>query len=326
MKPSCLSTVLAVAFSLLVAFGAAHADDYQEATQLFKQGRLGPATTKVDAVLAGNPKDARARFLKGLILTEQNKPQEAIRIFTALTDDYPELPEPYNNLAVLHAAQGQYAEAQRALEMAIRTHPSYAIAHENLGDVYAKMASQAYDKALQLDRSSSTAQTKLALIRELFTSTPQPKPAPVPAAPPAPAATAPAPQPAPAAPVPAPAPVAQQPADRSSEVLAAVDNWARAWSRKDVDAYLASYSPDFRTPRGESRDAWANMRRERVSAPQWIEVTVASPEVSFDGDSKATVVFRQTYKSDILTSSDVKTLTMSRANNRWLIVQEQIGR
>ena len=322
MKPSCFSATLVFALSLLVAFGTAHADDYQDATQLFKQGRLGPAMTKVDAVLAGNPKDARARFLKGLILTEQNKPQEAIRIFTALTDDYPELPEPYNNLAVLHAAQGQYAEAQRALEMAIRTHPSYAIAHENLGDVYAKMASQAYDKALQLDRSS-TAQTKLALIRELFTSAPEPKTAAVPAAPPAPAATAAAPQPAPA---PAPAPVAQQPADRSSEVLAAVDNWARAWARKDVDAYLASYSPDFRPPRGESRDAWANLRRQRVSSPQWIEVTVASPVVSFDDDNRATVVFRQTYKSDSLTSSDVKTLNMARANNRWLIVQEQIGR
>ena len=80
------------------------------------------------------------------------------------------MPEPYNNLAVLYASQGQYDKARKSLEMAIRTHPSYAIAHENLGDVYAKMASEAYDKALQLDRGNAAAQTKLAMIKDLFSS------------------------------------------------------------------------------------------------------------------------------------------------------------
>ena len=107
-------------------------------------------------------------FLKGLILTEQNKPNDAIKVFTDLSQDYPELPEPYNNLAVLYASQGQYDKARNSLEMAIRTHPSYATAHENLGDIYAKMASQAYDKALQLDRSNAAAQTKLNMIKDLF--------------------------------------------------------------------------------------------------------------------------------------------------------------
>ena len=120
--------------------------------------------------LATSPKDARGRFLKGIILTEQNKPNDAIKVFTELTQDYPELPEPYNNLAVLYASQGQYDKARTALEMAIRTHPSYATAHENLGDIYAKMASQAYDKALQLDKSNTTAQTKLNLIKDLFSA------------------------------------------------------------------------------------------------------------------------------------------------------------
>src|SRR5204862_2623498 len=115
--------------------------------------------------------DAQARFLKGLIYTQQGKTAEAIKIFTSLTEDYPDLPEPYNNLAVLYAGQGQYEKARQALEMAIRTHPSYATAHENLGDIYAKMASQAYDKALQLDRSNQAAQGKLNLIKDLFSQT-----------------------------------------------------------------------------------------------------------------------------------------------------------
>jgi tetratricopeptide (TPR) repeat protein len=91
-------------------------------------------------------------------------------VFSKLTEDYPELPEPYNNLAVIYAQQKQYDKAKQALEMAIRTHPSYATAHENLGDIYARLASQAYDKALQIDSSNSSAQNKLALIRDLMST------------------------------------------------------------------------------------------------------------------------------------------------------------
>src|SRR6185503_16666189 len=148
---------------------AAQTDELQEANQAFKQGQLDRALERVDAYLKTRPKDARGRFLKGIILAEQSKSADAVKVFTELTQDYPELPEPYNNLAVLYASQGQYDKARSALEMAIRTHPSYATAHENLGDIYAKMASQAYDKALQLDKSNTAAQTKLGLIKELFT-------------------------------------------------------------------------------------------------------------------------------------------------------------
>jgi Flp pilus assembly protein TadD len=157
---------------LLNSLVTAHAvtDDYQDARRLFTQGNYGPALDRIDAILAKQPKDARARFLKGLILTEQGKPDEAINVFTALTQDFPELPEPYNNLAVLYAAKGQDDKARKALEMAIRTHPSYATAHENLGDLYAKMAREAYDKALQLDSTNTSAKTKLALVKELFSA------------------------------------------------------------------------------------------------------------------------------------------------------------
>ncbi|MBX9812404.1 MAG: tetratricopeptide repeat protein, partial [Burkholderiales bacterium] len=165
-------STLAVVLSLGTPPARAQSNSLQEVNQLFKQGQLDKALDRVNAYLATQSKDARGRFLKGLILTEQNKPAEAIKVFTALTEDYPELPEPYNNLAVLYASQGQYDKARNALEMAIRTHPSYATAHENLGDIYAKMASQAYDKALQLDRSNAAAQTKLNMIRELFSSPP----------------------------------------------------------------------------------------------------------------------------------------------------------
>ncbi|MGB7989701.1 MAG: tetratricopeptide repeat protein, partial [Candidatus Methylophosphatis roskildensis] len=151
----------------MVGAAPAHADALSEAQGLLKQGQLQPALERVDQYLATKPKDAQGRFLRGLVLTELNRPAEAIGVFTKLTEDYPELPEPFNNLAVIYAQQKQYDKAKVALEMAIRTHPSYATAHENLGDIYARLASQAYDKALQLDSNNATAQNKLAMMRDL---------------------------------------------------------------------------------------------------------------------------------------------------------------
>ena len=152
----------------LFCMSAVHADELSDAQQLARQGKSAEAMELLNKYLAAHPKDAQARFQKGIILTEQNNASEAIKIFNDLTQEYPNLPEPYNNLAVLYYSQGQYDKAKSALEAAIRTHPTYATAHENLGDIYAKMASQAYDKALQLDKSNTTAQIKLSLVRELF--------------------------------------------------------------------------------------------------------------------------------------------------------------
>ena len=146
----------------------ARADEYGDLYQLYKQGETAKALERIDAYLGKQPRDARARFLKGVILTYQKPREEATAVFTELTQDFPELPEPYNNLAVLYAAQGNYERAREVLEMSVRTNPSYATAYENLGDVHAMLASQAYDKAAQLDPKNTTAPTKLRLVRELF--------------------------------------------------------------------------------------------------------------------------------------------------------------
>jgi len=160
----------AVILSLALASAAVHADELKDINRMMRQGQLPQSLERIDKYLADKPRDAQGRFLKGLILTEMNRPNDAIQVFRKLSEDYPELPEPYNNLAVLYASQGQYEKAKAALESSIRTHPSYATAHENLGDIYAKLASQAYDKALQLDSSNTGAKTKLAMIGELIGS------------------------------------------------------------------------------------------------------------------------------------------------------------
>ncbi len=300
------------------------ANSYEDASKLFKQGNYAGALERIEAVITANPRDARARFLKGLILTEQSKPADAIKVFTSLTEDYPELPEPYNNLAVLYASQGQYDKARKSLEMAIRTHPSYAIAHENLGDVYAKMASEAYDKALQLDRSNAAAQTKLAMIKDLFTGSVVPgKGSPEPVEPMVAATTTPA-----ATDKPATAstkPAAQSAKTETDAVLAAVDGWAKAWSSKDVDGYLAYYAPGFQVPGGEARANWEATRRDRIVKPKLIEVSVGSPKISFDANGRAVVKFRQGYKSDTLNTSGAKILTLVKNGDRWQIAQERMN-
>src|SRR5512134_578543 len=145
-----LSSAIAAVAAILVGV-AALADELQEASKHLSAGQHQQALETVNKVLAAQPGDARARFLQGLIYADQGNADAAVQVFQKLTVDYPELPEPHNNLAVIYASQGQYDKARAALEKSIRTHPSYATAYENLGDVYAKLASQAYDKALKLD-------------------------------------------------------------------------------------------------------------------------------------------------------------------------------
>ncbi|MDR3351428.1 MAG: tetratricopeptide repeat protein [Zoogloeaceae bacterium] len=347
-----------------------------EIQRLVKQGQYPQALAQADAYLATSPRDAQGRFLKGLILTEMNRGDDAIIIFTQLTRDYPELPEPYNNLAVLYAQQKQYDKARAALEMAIRTHPAYAIAHENLGDVYAKLASQAYDKALQLDSANAAAQKKLALIRDLsgisgvrnqgsgISVPPQAPPvrAQVPAA--APAKAPPAKEPeaksvtapasVPAANVVAKAPPAREAEAKSvtvparvptasvvakvpppakeaettaavapeEEILRTLADWAAAWSRQDVAAYLGFYAPEFQPAKGMRRSAWEAERRERILRPEWIKVRYDPPEIRVSGNT-ANVRFRQHYRASGFSASSRKTLSLVRSGKLWRIVAEE---
>ncbi|MEP6702006.1 MAG: tetratricopeptide repeat protein, partial [Betaproteobacteria bacterium] len=292
---------------------AASAQDSQEINRLIRAGQYAAAAEKADALLAKNPKDPQARFLKGVILSEQGKSNEAIGMFQALTEDYPELPEPYNNLASLFASKGQYEKAKTALEMAIQTNPSYGTAYENLGDVYAKLASQSYDKALQLDKSNTTAQAKLAAIRGAFASGAKaPSAQGAPAAPvtpaipqkaeparPAPTTTAPkadAAKPASSV-VPAsvsvsaavPAGAASSPASAdTAAIMQAVNAWVGAWSSRNLDGYFGAYSTTF-APDGKSREEWEAARRVSFPGINAVRVSIEQPEVSMLGDSEAQV-------------------------------------
>jgi len=142
----------------------------EQIESLIKQDQLDEAMSLTSKQLATDPANVTYLFMQGLILTRQNKLDEAKDIFIRLTKDHPELPEPFNNLAVIYAEQGDFNNAREALQMAINTHPSYATAHENLGDIYAKMASRAYNQALELDQDNASAREKLLLVSDLFST------------------------------------------------------------------------------------------------------------------------------------------------------------
>ncbi|EHR71073.1 hypothetical protein BurJ1DRAFT_2234 [Burkholderiales bacterium JOSHI_001] len=353
--------------------GLAHAqaDDGAEVQKLMRDKQYTQALKVIDDALAKKPDDPKMRFRKGVVLSYLDKPNDALKVFEKLAQDHPDMPAPHNNIAVLLAAKGDYERARGALESAIRTNPSYATAYQNLGDVYARLASQAYNRALQLDKSDTTLPPKLALLRELTNdgpagatttlaaaptdkpmaaapTTPAPvaptKPAaPAPTAPTSPVAAAtPTPPPAkPATPAPVPAsapavaaakpmppaatptPAAASSAQAVAEVTKAVQAWAGAWSRRDMNGYFAAYSADHAGQAG-SRKAWEEDRRARIVNKPKISVKVSDLRVSVEGN-KAEASFRQNYEAGALVTSSRKTLSMAKEGGRWVIRRESSG-
>lgn len=310
---------------------AAAAGPVEEAQTLMGQGQFEQALKRLDAQLKAQPQDAEARFLRGLVLVRLNRGPDAIKVFADLTRDYPQLPEPYNNLAVLYAQQGDYEKARDALEAALATHPSYATAHENLGDIYAALAGAAYNRALMLDQSNQLVRSKLALIGQLdspnqppsagMTSAPAAITAPPPAASTPPSIPPAASVPAPTATLPPPPGLDVDPATAES-VIMAVHAWAAAWSSQDLPAYFATYSPEFVPEGGLTRSAWETQRRDRIARPSRIRVRAANPEISRVAPDRVKVSFTQEYESDSFSDAVSKVLELQQAGASWLIVRE----
>lgn len=167
MHVSTFAFAVMLSFALGGGVAAALADDLREVTRLHHAGQSTAALERADRYLAANPKDAQMRFLKSVVLADSARPGEAQALLEQLVQDYPELAEPHNNLAALHAAAGDYAKARAELEETLRLNPAYAPAHENLGDVQVMLAGQSYARALQIEPASATLPKKLAMVRQL---------------------------------------------------------------------------------------------------------------------------------------------------------------
>jgi tetratricopeptide (TPR) repeat protein len=314
---------IALAAALLTGSHLAFAGPAEEAKSLLAQGQYGEALNKLDQHLSKNPQDASARFSRGLALVKLNRTNEAIKAFSDLTRDYPQLPEPYNNLAVIYAQQGDYEKARDALEAALATHPSYATAHENLGDIYAALAGAAYNRALLLDQGNQGVRNKLNLISQLDHS-----PIGAPGKGPAVIAAKPAPieKPQPTQPAAKPQPPQNNDSSVDTDVSSAVSNalvaWTTAWSGKDFPGYFAAYADDFVPEGGISRAAWQTQRKDRILKPARIKVEARDAKFTRIADDRVRVDFTQQYESDTFSDSVAKIVDMKLVKGAWKIVRE----
>jgi Flp pilus assembly protein TadD len=162
-----LALITVMAFTPGALTFAAGSSEAEAVRQLFRSGDRTKAFEKLDGLLAGRAATPELRFLKGVLKVEAKQFDEALVIFQGLTETYPELPEPYNNLAVLRASRGEFAEARTALEGAIRANPDFGVAHQNLGDVYTQLARMSYQRALKLDPSNASIPPRMSLLREM---------------------------------------------------------------------------------------------------------------------------------------------------------------
>lgn len=166
LRPYALRLLAAL---LLPAALAAHADEATEVRALVARGDLPAALARAQKAAAADPRDAQLRFLVGVVLMDLQRNDEALAQFTRMTQDYPELPDPYNNIALLQVRAGRLDAARQALETALRNDPSHRTARANLGHVYLMLAVQAWEQAaaggpldLRLQKTLEAARALLA--------------------------------------------------------------------------------------------------------------------------------------------------------------------
>ena len=344
-------------FLLVMALGLAspaRSGELDDIYRLADEKKLDQAMKKLDAFLKENPRDAQARFLQGLIFTGKSRNDDAIRVFQELGTEFPDLPEPFNNLAVLYAERGEYDRARQALVNAIRILPDYATAHENLGDIYAKLASQSYAQSVRINGTNTFISAKLELMKKLFvlpntptdellsvgasgehaerfdTASLEETPAPVAdvseSSPRSDASESPPRSDASESPPRSDASESSPRSDVSEtkKVEDIVRDWARAWSSRDVDGYLSFYSDAFRFPKKyPSRGAWEKYRHRILGRAATIRVTLSELKVTLLGEDRARVTFTQSYWSRRYQDKVRKTIDLRKEDGTWKFVRER---
>jgi tetratricopeptide (TPR) repeat protein len=268
------------------------------------------ALEKIKSKLRTSPEEPRLLFYKGIVETKINKIDDAINTFTTLINIHPSLPEPYNNLAVLYADRGELKLAKNTLVKAIKTNSSYSTAHINLGDIYTRMATDAYNKALELDSQNKIAHNKLKLITELFNYQPNTKEKKINTA------------------------YVDNKTQKikniknkseiKKEILEAIESWRISWQSKNIDDYLDSYSDNFEYPDGMNAEQWRKYRQGRIINKQRIKLEITKINYKIE-KAIVSVKFIQNYTSDNYKQKSIKTLIFQNEFNAWKIIKEFSG-
>lgn len=298
--------LIAVLFSVF-AFSNYSFADISKLNKLIEEKDYLAAKKIVEQHLDSDKENPQLLFIHGVLLSELGEIDKAIDVFVSLTKSHPALPEPYNNLAVLYAQNGNFDLAKTALEKSIKTHPSYATAHINLGDLYTRMASESYNQALQIDKSNKNAKTKLSLIKKLFNFQP----------------------------INTHIVLAEDTKQKTQSlneiknkediinenIFAMIDNWKNAWMSQNFDQYIGYYSDNFKNNKGMDLEKWKQFRKPRVINKPSINIKLENIEIS-KNKNLYSVSFTQIYQSGDIDSTTKKTLLIESIGDQLKIVNE----
>ena len=290
--------------------------DIKLINKLIEDKNYEQAQIEINALLKSDRDNPQLLFINGVLLSENNKVDEAIKVFESLTKTHPNLPEPYNNLAVLYAQQGDFPKAKHALEQSIKTHPSYATAHINLGDLYTRMASESYNQALQIDGSNKNAKTKLSLIKKLFNFQPIRKNIEI----------------TKKASNESEAPKIQELDSKNiientsnnislTEIESFIDGWKTSWEQQNFESYINCYSLKFKNNNGQNFEQWKIYRKPRVTNKEKIEIKLTNIKIT-EINNGFEVSFIQEYKSGNIDSRTNKKLIIETVDNQIKIINE----
>ena len=290
--------------------------DIKLINKLIEDKNYEQAQIEINALLKSDSDNPQLLFINGVLLSENNKVNEAIKVFESLTKTHPNLPEPYNNLAVLYAQQGDFPKAKHALEQSIKTHPSYATAHINLGDLYTRMASESYNQALQIDGSNKSAKTKLSLIKKLFNFQPIRKNIEI----------------TEKASNESEAPKIQELDSKNiientsnnislTEIESFIDGWKTSWEQQNFESYINCYSLKFKNNNGQNFEQWKIYRKPRVTNKEKIEIKLTNIKIT-EINNGFEVSFIQEYKSGNIDSRTNKKLIIETVDNQIKIINE----
>ena len=270
--------------------------------QLITQKRFVDAASTGEQLLEQNPSHSQTRFLTAYAYQMSAQTEQAIRLYQGLIEDNPQLPEPRNNLAMIYLAQGDYDRASQLLVEALNTHSSYAIAYDNLSQVYKGIASEAYRRAVSESSEPSryTHKIELTAITELETA-----PAQLPAT------------------ESAPEPTLVNFANQETRLIESVKAWAQAWSDKDFAAYTGFYTPQYRA-KFESHQQWLEQRRNRITRPGTINVEVSDIQIKWRSEDRAFIDFKQAFDSPRYSDRVKKRLGFNLIGSEWKITEERV--
>ena len=135
--------------------------------KLLKDGNPAQALELADLGIRKSSRNPQLRFMKAVALENLSRTEEAVHELQALVRDYPEIPEPYNNLAVIEAGTGNLEQALEHLNQALRINPDFALARKNLGDVYLALARESYEMAAAKLKNNRVLARRLQTITNL---------------------------------------------------------------------------------------------------------------------------------------------------------------